>query len=101
MSRKNINKSLCPLRITDYLEMDRQNINKSFCILDSKNHIMPRRKINLGRHTRCTEELRRRLSNMIEEERASVRERNRLTTIQIRTMEPPERRVARLEDAQL
>ncbi|GBM70345.1 hypothetical protein AVEN_151483-1 [Araneus ventricosus] len=44
---------------------------------------------------------RRRLSNKTEEERASVRERNRLSTIQIRNAEPAERRAARLEDARL
>jgi hypothetical protein len=58
-------------------------------------------KTNLGRHTRCTERLRRRLSNMTEEERASVREKNRLRTIQMRNMEPPERRAVRLEDVRL
>ncbi|CAL1287599.1 unnamed protein product, partial [Larinioides sclopetarius] len=41
--------------------------------------LMPRRKSNLGRRT---EGSRRRLLNMTEEERASVGERNRLSTIQ-------------------
>jgi hypothetical protein len=62
---------------------------------------MPHRKTNLGRQISCTEGLRRRLSSMTEEERASVRERNRLRTIQMRSMEPPERRTARLEVARL
>ena len=38
---------------------------------------------------------------MTEEERASVREKNRLRTIQMRNMEPPERRAVRLEHARL
>ena len=99
--RKNVNKSFCLLRIADYLEMGRQNIIKRFYSLDSKTHIMSRRKTNLGRHSRCRKRLRRRLLNMTEEKRASVRERNRLRTIQMRNMEPPERRAARLEDARL
>ena len=78
--------------------MGKQNINKRFFSLDSKSHIMPLRKTNLGRHTLYTVGLRRRLSDMTEDERASVRERNRLRIIQMRNMEPPERRVARLED---
>ncbi|XP_075222441.1 uncharacterized protein LOC142325044 isoform X8 [Lycorma delicatula] len=66
-----------------------------------KPEIMPRRKSNLGRRTRRTEGSRRRLSNMTEEERASVRERNRLSTIHLRNVESAERRAARLEDARL
>ena len=38
---------------------------------------------------------------MTEEERASVRDRNRLRTIQIRNIEAPERRAAGLEEARL
>ncbi|GFW68478.1 hypothetical protein TNCV_3300201 [Trichonephila clavipes] len=49
--------------------------------------MVPRGKTNLNRHTRQTEESRRRLSNMTEEERASVLERNRLSTIQMRHAE--------------
>ncbi|CAL1281750.1 unnamed protein product [Larinioides sclopetarius] len=59
---------------------------------------MPRRKSNLGRRT---EGSRRRLSNMTEEERASVGERNRLSTILTRDVDQAERRAARLEDARL
>ncbi|CAL1298208.1 unnamed protein product [Larinioides sclopetarius] len=66
-----------------------------------KTEIMPRRKSNLGRRTRHTEGSRRRLSNMTEEERASVRERNRLSTIQTRNVDQAERRSGRLEDARL
>ncbi|GFX74698.1 uncharacterized protein TNCV_3121281 [Trichonephila clavipes] len=61
----------------------------------------PCRKTNLSHRTRHTEGLRRRLSNMTEQERASARERNRLSTIQMYQTEPAERRAARLEDAQL
>ncbi|GFV20166.1 uncharacterized protein TNCV_4194641 [Trichonephila clavipes] len=61
----------------------------------------PRRKTNLSRCSRHAEQERRRLSNMTEEERISVRERNRLGIIQRRHTEPAERRSARLEDARL
>ncbi|GFX72924.1 hypothetical protein TNCV_1752311 [Trichonephila clavipes] len=61
----------------------------------------PRRKTNLSHHTRHAEGSRRRVSNMIEEDRASIRERNRLNTIQMRQAEPEERQAARLEDARL
>ncbi|GBP76381.1 hypothetical protein EVAR_53657_1 [Eumeta japonica] len=64
---------------------------------------MPRRKSNLDRCTRQTEGSRRQLSIMTEEERVSVRKRDQhhLSTIQIRNVEPAERRAARLEDARL
>ena len=62
---------------------------------------MPRRRSNLGRRTRHTEGSKRWLSNMTEEERASVRERNRLSTIQMRNEESAERRAARRDDARL
>jgi hypothetical protein len=42
---------------------------------------MPRRETNLGHRTHRTEGSRRRLSNMTEKERASVRERNRLSVM--------------------
>ncbi|XP_055625041.1 ADP-ribose glycohydrolase OARD1-like isoform X2 [Toxorhynchites rutilus septentrionalis] len=60
---------------------------------------MPRRKSNLGRRTRHSEGSRRRLSNMSEEKRASVRAKNRVNTFLMRYAEPAERRTARLEDA--
>jgi hypothetical protein len=45
---------------------------------------MSRRETNLGHRTRRTEGSRRLLSNMTEEERASVRERNRLSAMVFR-----------------
>ena len=74
--QNNINKSFCPLGIVDYLEMSRPYINKCFCPVDSKNHIMLRRKKQFGK----SHSLHRRLSKMTEEEGTSVRERNRLRT---------------------
>ncbi|XP_039282934.1 uncharacterized protein LOC120351055 [Nilaparvata lugens] len=62
---------------------------------------MPRRKSNLGRRTHNAEGLRRWRSNITEEEQTSLRERNRLNTIQTRNVDPAERRAARLEDARL
>ncbi|XP_039275262.1 uncharacterized protein LOC120349356 [Nilaparvata lugens] len=62
---------------------------------------MPRRKSNLGRRTHNAEGLRRWRSNITEEEQTSLRERNRLNTIQTLNMDPAERRAARLEDARL
>ena len=52
-----------------------------YLVREIKNNTMLQRKTNSGHRARRTEGSRRLLSNMTEEERASVRERNRLSAM--------------------